>query len=165
MLLNLTPTPLYQYTVSDQKKYKDYMKKLILFFLTFLLIISCSKKEVPFEAFSAEAFVFDIGDGIAEVNSTVRVKGFVQTEKDDNYKAAVAYEIDLLKPDSTITKSIFKFVQKDENTEPINDVALEAQFNLDSTNYKSGVYTLIYKIADTNSENTLETKVNFDLEW
>ena len=111
------------------------MKKIILVLIVSLIVISCSKKQVPFEAFSSEAFVFDIGDGIAEVNSTVRVKGFVQTEKDDNYKAAV------------------------------NDVALEAQFNLDSTNYKSGVYTLIYKIADTNSENTLETEVNFDLEW
>lgn len=141
------------------------MKKIFLVLIVSLVVISCSKKQVPFEAFSAEAFVFDIGDGIAEVNSTVRVKGFVQTEKDNNYKAAVAYEIDLLKPDSTITKSIFKYEQKGENTEPIGDVALEAQFNLDSTIYKSGVYTLIYKIADKNSDNTLETKVNFDLEW
>ena len=85
------------------------MKKIILVLIVSLIVISCSKKQVPFEAFSSEAFVFDIGDGIAEVNSTVRVKGFVQTEKDDNYKAAVAYEIDLLKPDSTIAKSIFKF--------------------------------------------------------
>lgn len=141
------------------------MKKIILVLIASLIVISCSKKEVPFEAFSAEAFVFDIGDGIAEVNSTLRVKGFVQTEKDNNYKAAIAYEIDLLKPDSTIRKSVFKFVQKDENTEPISDMALEAQFNLDSTTYKSGVYTLIYKIADKNSENKTETKVNFDLEW
>ena len=131
------------------------MKKIFLFIISLLVVFSCSKKDTKFESFSAEAFVFDIGDGIAEVNSTVRVKGFVQT----------AYEIDLLKPDSTITKSIFKFVQNDENTEPISDIALEAQFNLDSTTYKSGVYTLIYKIADKNSENTLETKVNFDLEW
>jgi hypothetical protein len=120
------------------------MKKVFLFIISFLIIVACSKKDLKFEAFSAEAFVFDIGDGIAEVNSTVRVKGFVQTEKDNNYKAAVAYEIDLLKPDSTITKSIFKYEQKDEYTEPIGDVALEAQFNLDSTTYKSGVYTLIY---------------------
>jgi hypothetical protein len=56
-------------------------------------------------------------------------------------------------------------LQKDENAEPISDIALEAQFNLDSTTYKSGVYTLIYKIADKNSDNNLETKVNFDLEW
>ena len=141
------------------------MKKIFLVLFVFLVVISCSKKDVKFEAFSSEAFVFDIGDGIAEVNATVRVKGFVQTEKDNNYKAAIAYEIDLLKPDSTITKSIFKFVQNGENTEPISDIALEAQFNLDSTTYKSGVYTLVYKIADKNSENTLETKVNFDLEW
>ncbi|MFZ1518420.1 MAG: hypothetical protein WAU11_06585 [Ignavibacteriaceae bacterium] len=141
------------------------MKKIFLFIVCLIVIAACSKKDVKFEAFSSEAFVFDIGDGIAEVNATVRVKGFVQTEKDDTYKAAIAYEIDLLKPDSTITKSIFKFVQKDENKEPISDVALESQFNLDSTNYKSGVYTLIYKIEDKNSENTLETKVNFDLEW
>ena len=140
------------------------MKKIFLIIISLLVVVSCSKKEVPFEAFSAEAFVFDIWDGIAEVNSSVRVKGFVQTEKDDNYKAAIAYDIDLLKPDSTVEKSVFKFVQKDENTEPINDIALEAQFNLDST-YKSGVYTLIYKIVDENSQKTLETKVNFDLEW
>lgn len=140
------------------------MKKIFLIIISLLVVVSCSKNEVPFEAFSAEAFVFDIGDGIAEVNSTVRVKGFVQTEKDDNYKAAIAYDVDLLKPDSTLEKSVFKFVQKDENTEPISDIALEAQFNLDST-YKSGVYTLIYKIADENSQKTLEAKVNFDLEW
>lgn len=140
------------------------MKKIFLIIISLLVVVSCSKKEVPFEAFNAEAFVFDIGDGIAEVNSTVRVKGFVQTEKDDNYKAAIAYDVDLLKPDSTLEKSVFKFVQKDENTEPISDIALEAQFNLDST-YKSGVYTLIYKIADENSQKTLEAKVNFDLEW
>ena len=141
------------------------MKKIFLFIISLLVVFSCSKKDTKFESFSAEAFVFDIGVGIAQVNSTVRVKGFVQTEKDNNYKAAIAYEIDLLKPDSTITKSIFKFVQNDENTEPMSDIALEAQFNLDSTTYKSGVYTLIYKIADKNSQNTLETKVNFDLEW
>lgn len=140
------------------------MKKIFLIVICLLVIAACSKKEVPFEAFSAEAFVFDIGDGIAEVNSTVRVKGFVQTEKDNNYKAAIAYDIDLLKPDSTLEKSVFKFVQKDENTEPINDIALEAQFNLDST-YEAGTYTLIYNIADKNSDKTLEAKVNFDLTW
>ena len=60
------------------------MKKLFLFALTFALIISCSKKDIKFEAFSAEAFAFDIGDGTAEVNATVRVKGFTQTENDNN---------------------------------------------------------------------------------
>jgi len=138
------------------------MKKLFLFIISLLAVISCSKKDVKFEAFSAEAFAFDIGDGTAEVNATVRVKGFTQTEKDDNYKATIAYDVDLIKPDSTIRKSVFKFVRKDEGTEPISDIALEAQFSLDST-YMAGTYTLVFNISDKNSDNKAQSKVNFDL--
>jgi hypothetical protein len=140
------------------------MKKLIFVFAALLILISCSKQNVKFEAFSAEAVAFDIGDGTAEVNATVRVKGFTQTEKDDIYKVSVGYEVDLLKPDSTIRKSVYKFIQNDEKKEPIADVALEAQFSLDST-YKAGAYTLIFNIDDKNSENKIEAKVNFDLQW
>ncbi len=140
------------------------MKRVFLIFIGLMTITACSKKDVKFEAFSAEAFAYDIGDGTAEVNSTIRVKGFVQKENDDNYDAAVAYDIDLILPDSTIKISVFKFVQKSEEVEPINDIALEAQFNLDSS-YQAGTYTLVYKIKDENSEDTLEAKVNFDLSW
>lgn len=140
------------------------MKKIILVLVALLIVISCSKKDVKFEAFSAEAFAFDIGDGTAEVNATVRIKGFTQTEKDDIYKAAVAYDVDLIKPDSSISKSVFKFVQNDEGQEPISDIALEAQFSLDSS-YAEGTYTLVFNITDKNSENKTESKVNFDLQW
>jgi hypothetical protein len=140
------------------------MKKIILTFVALLLLISCSKKEVKFEAFSAEAVAFDIGDGTAEVNATVRVKGFTQTEKDNIYNAAVAYEVDLLKPDSSVRKSVFKFVQSSEKKEPISDIALDAQFSLNST-YKAGTYTLVFNIADKNSDNKTEAKVSFDLQW
>lgn len=140
------------------------MKKLIFVLFALLIIISCSKKDVKFEAFSAEAFAFDIGDGTAEVNATVRVKGFTQTEKDENYKAVIAYEVDLLKTDGTIKKSVFRFVQTAEKKEPISDIALEAQFSLDSS-YKEGTYTLVYNIADKNSDNKTEVRVSFDLQW
>ena len=140
------------------------MKKIFFVLVSLLIIISCSKKDVKFEAFSAEAFAFDIGDGTAEVNATVRIKGFTQTEKDDIYKAAVAYDVDLIKPDSSISKSVFKFVQNDEGQEPISDIALEAQFSLDSS-YTEGTYTLVFNITDKNSENKTESKVNFDLQW
>lgn len=140
------------------------MKKVFLIIISLLVIAACSKKDIKFEAFSAEAFAFDIGDGTAEVNATVRVKGFTQTKNNDDYSTSVAYEVDLVKPDSTIKKSIFSFVQNDEKKEPISDIELDSQFLLDST-YKAGTYTLIYKIADKNSDNTLETKVNFDLQW
>lgn len=140
------------------------MKKIFLFIISLLVVAACSKKDVKFEAFSAEAFAYDIGDGTAEVNATVRVKGFTQTEKDNNYKAEVAYEVDLVKPDSSVQRSIFKFVQQSEEKEAIGDIPLEAQFSLDST-YAEGTYTLVYKISDKNSENKIEAKVYFDLKW
>ena len=55
-------------------------------------------------------------------------------------------------------------MQKADNGEPISDIALETQFTLDST-YQAGTYTLVYKITDKNSDNTLESKVTFDLTW
>lgn len=140
------------------------MRNILFVLIALLLIVSCSKKDVKFEAFSTEAFAYDIGDGTAEVNATVRVKGFTQIENNGNYKASVGYEVDLLKPDNTVKSSVFKYIQKAEKSEPINDIALEVQFVLDST-YKAGTYTLIYKIADKNSDNKLEAKVNFDLAW
>jgi len=140
------------------------MKKIFFVFSVLLILISCSKKDVKFEAFSAEAFAFDIGDGTAEVNATVRVKGFTQTEKDNNYKAAISYEVDLIRPDSTIKKSVYKFIQNGEEKEPIADIALEAQFSLDSS-YTAGTYTLVFNIADKNSDNKTKSKVNFDLSW
>ena len=140
------------------------MKKIFLILLISPILISCSKKEVKFEAFSAEAVAFDLGNGTAEVNATVRVKGFTQTEKDDNYNATLAYNVDLIKPDSTVRKSVFNLVQTDEKKEPINDIALEAQFLLDST-YMAGTYTLVFNVADKNSDNKTNAKVNFELQW
>jgi len=140
------------------------MKKIILILAAFLLVISCSKKDVKFESFSSEAFAFDIGDGTAEVNATVRVKGFTQIKKDDNYQATVVYEVDLVKSDSVVQKSVFNFIQNQEGSEPIADMALESQFSLDSS-YTAGTYTLIYNISDKNSENKIKSKVDFDLEW
>lgn len=139
------------------------MKKLF-FVITLLLIVSCGKNNVPFEAFSAEAFAFDLGDGTSEVNATVRVKGFTQLKDDENYSAAVEYRVDLIKPDNTIREDVYKFVQESKEKEPINDIPLDVQFSLDST-YVSGNYTLLYRISDKNSDNNLEVKVNFDLQW
>lgn len=138
------------------------MKRVILFFLTFLLITSCSKKDVKFEAFSSEAFAYDIGDGIAEVNASVRVKGFTQTKKNGSYEASINFSVDLVRPDNSVVKSIFKDVKKESKSEPIADVALEAQFNLDST-YVDGNYKLIFNITDNNSQSTTTSEVKFDL--
>lgn len=138
------------------------MKKLFFILGISLILASCSKNDVKFETFSPEAFAYDIGDGIFEVNATVRVKGFVQNEKDGNYSMSVSYNVDLVKPDNSIVKSIYKDVHKESDKEAINDVGLDAQFDLDST-YSDGNYTLIYSIKDELSKNQTKAEVKFDL--
>ncbi len=140
------------------------MKKVFFLVISLFVIAACSKKEVKLEAFSAEAFAYDIGDGTAEVNATVRVKGFTQIEKNDNYNAEVSYVVDLVRPDNSVKSAIFKYDQKSEKNEAMLDIPLEAQFLLDSTS-KSGTYTLVFKIEDKNSQSKTEAKVNFDLKW
>ncbi len=138
------------------------MKKIFLIFFAIILIISCSKKEVKFEAFSPESFAYDLGDGVAEVNASVRVKGFTLTENNKNYSASINFDVDLVKPDSSVVKEIFKDVKTKTESEPINDIGLEAQFDLDST-YIDGDYKLVFNIKDNNSNQTLVAKVDLKL--
>ena len=123
---------------------------------------ACNKKEVKFETLSSEAFAYDIGNGTSEVNASVRVKGFTQNEKNGEYSSSISFSVDLQKPDSSIIKSIFKDVHAETDKEPISDVGLEAQFDLDST-YAEGNYKLIYNITDDISKNKLTATVNFDI--
>jgi hypothetical protein len=138
------------------------MKNIFLFLLIIILIISCSKKEEKFEAFSTEAFAYDLG-GSWEVNATVRIKGFTQIEDKEsgNYAATISLIVDLIKPDSTKEPAKFSYVHTETSKEKISDVGLEAQFELDST-YQEGIYKLIFHIKDANSEN--QTSIETELE-
>jgi major membrane immunogen (membrane-anchored lipoprotein) len=139
------------------------MKKVLSFTITTLfLLAACSKQEVKFETLSSEAFAYDIGDGTSEVNASVRVKGFTQNEKNGEYSSSISFTVDLQRPDSSIVKSIFHDVHKESDHEPINDVGLESQFDLDST-YTEGNYKLIYNITDDISKNKLTATVSFDI--
>ena len=63
-----------------------------------MLTVSCGKKEdVKFEAFSPEAFAYDIGDAW-EINATVNVKGFKKEEVDDEFSASFDFNVDLIGP-------------------------------------------------------------------
>ena len=138
------------------------MKKIFFILGIVLIIVSCSKKDVKFETFSPEAFAYDVGDGISEVNAIVRIKGFTQNEKDGNYTSSISFDVDLIKPDGSTVKSIFKDVHKESESEAINDVGLEAQFNLDST-YAKGDYKIIFNIKDDLSDNATIAEVGFNL--
>lgn len=138
------------------------MKNLFLLMSILLLLISCSKKEeVKFEAFSPEAFAYDIGDSW-EVNATINVRGFTKIERGNKYFVSLSYSVDLLKPDGEATNDIFSNI-KEVNEKEINDVQLEAQFDLDKT-YSLGKYTVVFSIKDNNSEKTTSAEAEFELE-
>jgi hypothetical protein len=138
------------------------MNKVLFIFFLILIAISCSKKEeVKFEAFSPEAFAYDIGDGW-EVNATINVRGFKKEERDDESFVSLSYSIDLINPSSDSTKNIFSN-SKEVNEKEINDVQLEAQFELDNTAVL-GKYKLIFNIKDNNSGKTVSAETNFELE-
>lgn len=137
------------------------MIKFTLTLLFLLVIVSCSKKEeVKFEAFSPEAFAYDIGDSW-EINATVNVKGFVKKEVGDELSTSIDFRVDLLDPNGVLTKDVF-IDSKDVTSKELIDVQLEAQFEL---NYNSpdGLYKIIFNITDNYSGKVLSAETEFEL--
>lgn len=137
------------------------MKDIITLFLMAFLTISCSKKEeVKFEAFSPEAFAYDIGDNW-EVNATVNVKGFVKKEVGEELSASLNFSVDLTGPDSLTIKNIF-VDSKEVSDDEIIDVQLESQFELDY-NSAEGLYKITFNITDNNSGKVTSAETKFEL--
>jgi hypothetical protein len=137
------------------------MKKVLRLILLTLIIFSCSKKEEEkFEAFSPEAFAYDIGDSW-EVNATVNVKGFVKKETGEEFSASFDYTVDVVGPDSLSKDSIF-IDSKDVIENELTDVQLEAQFELDY-NSPRGLYKIIFNVKDNNSGKVTTAQADFEL--
>ena len=138
------------------------MKTLLFLFFIPLVFYSCGKEEpVKIETFSPEAFAYDIGEGW-EVNATTRVKGFVQNEKENNYSATIAFDVDLVTPRGDTIKALISKVEDKTDKEKMADVPLEAQFDLDST-YTTGDYKVIFRIKDVLSNQTSTSAASFKL--
>ena len=138
------------------------MNKVLFILFLILVAISCEKKEeVKFEVFSPEAFAYDIGDGW-EVNATINVRGFKKEERDDESSVSLSYSIDLVNPAGDSTKNIYSN-SKEVNEKEINDVQLEAQFELTNTSLL-GKYKLLFNIKDNNSGKTTSAETDFELE-
>lgn len=138
------------------------MKILFLLLIAALLIISCDKnEELKLEAFSSEAFAYDLGDSW-EVNAFVNVKGFEQREVGESFSASVSYSIDLITPNGETKESVFENEEEINSEELISDLQLEAQIELDSS-YNVGNYKLIFSITDNYSGREIESSVNFEL--
>jgi len=137
------------------------MNKIFFFSLVLLLTFSCSKKEeVKFEAFSPEAFAYDIGDSW-EINATVNTRGFVKKEVGDELSTSLAFRVDIIDPDGVETKNIF-IDSKEVTSKELIDVQLEAQFELDY-NSPDGLYKIVFNITDKFSGETVTAQVEFEL--
>jgi len=140
------------------------MKKTALIIVITFFMLSCGKKEeVKFEAFSPEAFAYDIGDSW-EVNSSVYVRGFEQNkdEASGTYSASIHYNVDMIKPDSEIVENIYEDNIEKNDSEKMIDVRLEAQFDLDSS-YAPGKYQVIFNISDDYSGSAVSSTTDFEL--
>ena len=137
------------------------MNKVLYIFFFILITISCSKKEeVKFEAFSPEAFAYDIGDSW-EINATVNVKGFERKEVNDELSTSLGFSVDLIDPDGTETLDVF-FDSKEVTSKELIDVQLEAQFELDY-NSPDGLYKIIFNITDKYSGEIVTAEAEFEL--
>ncbi len=126
-----------------------------------IIVISCSKKEeVKFEAFSPEAFAYDIGDAW-EINATVNVKGFLKNEVGDEFTTSLEFTIDMIGPDSLEVTNIFGD-SKDVTSSELIDVQLEAQFELDYDS-PDGFYKITFNVTDINSGEITSTQTEFEL--
>lgn len=132
----------------------------IVFILT--LFISCSKKEeVKFEAFSPEAFAYDLGD-LWEVNATVNIRGFKKIEIENELSASLSFSVDLVYPQGDTLTNILSD-SKEVREKEINYVQLEAQFELDST-HAEGKYKIIFNVKDNNTEDSTSAEIEVELE-
>ena len=140
------------------------MKYLLSALFVYLLIfIGCGKKEqTKLEAYSAEAFAYDLGESW-EVNATTRVKGFFLKEENETFTALLSYDIDLVTPAGDTLKSLISRTEDKTNKEKMSDVDLETQFDLDST-YAEGNYKVIFNVKDVNAEQAAKSSAEFVLE-
>jgi hypothetical protein len=137
------------------------MNKIVTLCFALILLAGCSSDEVKFQAFSAEAFAFQV-DNTWEVNASFFVKGFQLTEKDEGFFPDISYSVELILADGTRKEVFTENVQLKEQEE-ITDKKLEADFVLDST-YSAGTYKLIFAATDNSSKQKTSVEKELTLE-
>lgn len=137
------------------------MKNIFIIFALSLIVVSCSKKEEgSFEAFSPEAFAYDIGDAW-EINATVNVKGFEKKEVGDEISASFEFTVDITGPDSLEIENVFNDSKEVTDSEII-DVQLESQFEFDYDS-PEGLYKITFNVTDMNSGEKTSAQTDFEL--
>lgn len=139
------------------KKYPVLFISLI-FMLSF---ISCSDEELKLEVYSPEAFAFQL-DSEWELNASAQVKGFNQTEENEEYSTKLSYYVNLITPSGELLEEIDYGLIDRKSDEKLIDTQLEIQVMMDSS-FAQGEYTLQIFVLDDLSEQQDSTQVKFTL--
>ncbi|MBI5726580.1 MAG: hypothetical protein HY965_01915 [Ignavibacteriales bacterium] len=140
---------------------KNFLAVTFFCLLFFMLASGCGKKEEnQLQAFSVEAFAYDLGDGW-DVNANARVKGFGQQESNGTFMMNVTFAVELVNPAGE-KKTVFNGEQKQQGKEKFSDQALEAQFELDSA-YAAGKYKVLFTIKDQIGNQQVTAEKEFEL--
>lgn len=139
------------------------MKKIALFFILFLAVLSSCQKSSSrkLEAFSPEAIAMNSPDGW-EVTATVRVKGFDEQVQDKTHRAKLAYSVDLVTPAGKTLNSFAADTVDEDQQEEFIDLPVEAQMALDST-FTAGRYKVIFSVKDLLSGREVKADKEFDV--
>ncbi len=132
------------------------------FLIAFLLIITaCSKEEIKFELFSAEAFAYSLDSGF-ELNARTMAKGFKLEETGGLFKAKLTYTADLVMPDKTVKKDFAAGSFEKEEKNEFTEAELSIQKELDSK-YSLGIYKVVFNVTDEISKQKLSIEKDFEL--
>jgi hypothetical protein len=138
------------------------MKKYYFAVVMALFVFTGCSSKAPdkLQAFSGEAFAYDLGDGGWDVNASVRVKGFLQKEANNAFSSNLTYTVDLVTPSGEKKSRLYTGTATQESKEKLSDLPLESQFELDST-YAAGEYKVIFNISDDlgNQKVTIEKRL------
>jgi hypothetical protein len=137
------------------------MKKIIPLLMFLLAITACSKKEVKFELFSAEAFAYSLDSGY-ELDARTMAKGFKVTKTGDLFSVQLNYSADLILPDGTVKKDAAAGIIKREEKEEFTEVEISVQKELD-TSYPLGKYKVVFNVTDESAKKQLKIEKEFEL--
>lgn len=137
------------------------MKKYITLIFILLIITACSKKEIKYELFSAEAFAYSLDKGF-ELDARTMVKGFKLEKGNEMFVAKLNYSVDLVLPDATIKKEFISGIVKKEEKEEFTEVEISVQKELDEK-YPVGKYKVVFNVTDEVSKQQLKIEKDFEL--
>lgn len=137
------------------------MKNFFLLIVIASFFTGCGKKDVEYEVYNPQAFVYYLMDGW-ELNATVRAKGFEQKTEGNDYKAFFSLDVHLVTPAGDTLKSVAGGYEEKTHHEIFSDAGFEVQLELDSS-FTLGDYTLIFKVTDEMSKESKISSTTFSL--